>query len=143
MINMILKSLLTTKNKEIDNAPSSMHTQSITNYGTIQISEYVIAEIVRRSVLEINDVVELIGNKSIINSLARAIYNRNTSNDVIILKMHNNVVEIKIKIAILYNENITILTNKIQNNILTNIKYITGLNTKINIIIDNIKNITQ
>ncbi len=127
-------------NTNQEEAPISFKSiESITDYGTIKISENVIMAVVKKAASKVDGVTRL-ASGSLVDSLSNMISNAKTRDKAVKLDIKGDSIKVELKINVAYGKNIPELAVSIQNTIADEVKAITGMNiTKVDVVIQEVE----
>ncbi|MEI6054600.1 MAG: Asp23/Gls24 family envelope stress response protein [Lentisphaerota bacterium] len=122
-----------------EEAPISYKTiESITDYGTVKISERVIMSVVKKAASKVDGVTRL-ASGSFVDCLTNMISNAKSHDKAVKLDINGDTVKIELKLSVAYGKNIQELALKVQNTVTDEVKAITGMKvTKIDVVIQEV-----
>lgn len=103
--------------------------EAINDYGSVKISEKVIASVVKKAACKVPGVARL-ASGTFVESIATMISSTRTPESIIKLDITGNEVKIYIRINIIYGHNIPEVAIKVQNTVTDEVKFITGMDVK-------------
>lgn len=108
-------------------------------FGTVQIHDNVISDIVRKTVLEIDGVARLSG-LSVVDSIGEALGSRKISSRSIAILHEDDKISIEVKVNILFEFKIPEVAKAIQTEVIQAVEDITGINVaNVSVIIQEIE----
>lgn len=123
-----------------EEVPISFKTiESITDYGTVKISEKVIMSVVKKAASKVDGVTRL-ASGSFVDCFSNMLSSAKTRDKAVKLDIKGDSIKVELKLSVAYGKNIPELAVMVQNTVTDEVKAITGMKvTKVDVVIQEVE----